>query len=252
MEVADRQLGRFRASVSSSGRVRARQRGQRLISTGRYQAQQLLDYTAVDLISDGVDEAMRGRDEFSFSVNIKFGGPAWRRYERGRWSCGGLSTAESRPVSLACGRELGLTKRQVVEWNWPYLWTLSWDLGRVGLPEVSRIKWSSRVPLGRTTDSSGGGTDEFHRHRRLFDPAARAVCPGRGRTNPHLQDRRYGAGRRPERTAQLRWLRADPTLQAHNTIALASESSAHRTSFAPIGYHPARDHDRSSLPECRL
>jgi anaerobic magnesium-protoporphyrin IX monomethyl ester cyclase len=27
----------------------------------------------VDLTSDGVDEAMRGRDEFNFSVNIQFG-----------------------------------------------------------------------------------------------------------------------------------------------------------------------------------
>jgi anaerobic magnesium-protoporphyrin IX monomethyl ester cyclase len=43
------------------------------VSTGRYEAQQLLDYTAVDLTSDGVDEAMRGRDEFNFSVNIQFG-----------------------------------------------------------------------------------------------------------------------------------------------------------------------------------
>lgn len=44
-----------------------------LIATGEYQLQQLLDYTAVDLTSGGVDEAMRGRDEFNFSVNIQFG-----------------------------------------------------------------------------------------------------------------------------------------------------------------------------------
>jgi anaerobic magnesium-protoporphyrin IX monomethyl ester cyclase len=35
--------------------------------------QQLLDYTAVDLTAGGLDEAMRGRDEFNFSVNIQFG-----------------------------------------------------------------------------------------------------------------------------------------------------------------------------------
>jgi hypothetical protein len=30
-------------------------------------------YTAMDLTSDGVDEAMRGREEFNPSVNIQFG-----------------------------------------------------------------------------------------------------------------------------------------------------------------------------------
>ena len=40
---------------------------------GRYEPRQLLDYTAVDLTEGGLDEAMRGRDEFNFSVNLQFG-----------------------------------------------------------------------------------------------------------------------------------------------------------------------------------
>jgi hypothetical protein len=43
------------------------------MATGAYTTQQLLDYSAVDLTADSVDEAMRGRDEFNFSVNIQFG-----------------------------------------------------------------------------------------------------------------------------------------------------------------------------------
>lgn len=41
------------------------------MKTGRYTAGQLLNYTAVDLTSDGIDESMRERDEFNFSVNIQ-------------------------------------------------------------------------------------------------------------------------------------------------------------------------------------
>ncbi|WP_239396686.1 hypothetical protein [Frankia sp. CiP3] len=44
-----------------------------MLATGRYQPSQLLAYTAVDLTNGGLDEAMRGRDEFNFSVNIQFG-----------------------------------------------------------------------------------------------------------------------------------------------------------------------------------
>ncbi len=43
------------------------------MATGRYQPAQLLAYTAVDLTEGGLDEAMRGRDEFNFSVNLQFG-----------------------------------------------------------------------------------------------------------------------------------------------------------------------------------
>jgi anaerobic magnesium-protoporphyrin IX monomethyl ester cyclase len=43
------------------------------MATGQYSPRQLLDYAAVDLTEGGLDEAMRGRDEFNFSVNIQFG-----------------------------------------------------------------------------------------------------------------------------------------------------------------------------------
>ena len=43
------------------------------MATGKYKPEQLLDYSAVDLSSGGLDEAMRGRDEFNFSVGIQFG-----------------------------------------------------------------------------------------------------------------------------------------------------------------------------------
>lgn len=39
--------------------------------TGRYTAEQLLNYTAVELTSSGEEAAMRERDEFNFSVNIQ-------------------------------------------------------------------------------------------------------------------------------------------------------------------------------------
>lgn len=42
----------------------------RLIATGKYTPDQLLNYTAVDLTSDGTDEALFERDEFNFSVNL--------------------------------------------------------------------------------------------------------------------------------------------------------------------------------------
>jgi radical SAM superfamily enzyme YgiQ (UPF0313 family) len=65
--------GRFRASVFEFRPYPGTPEWHRLLATGRYQPQQLLDYTAVDLTGGGVDEAMRGRDEFNFSVNIQFG-----------------------------------------------------------------------------------------------------------------------------------------------------------------------------------
>ncbi|GGU84969.1 B12-binding domain-containing radical SAM protein [Lentzea flava] len=43
----------------------------RLMATGKYTAEQLLNYSAVDLTADGVDESMRERDEFNFSVNVQ-------------------------------------------------------------------------------------------------------------------------------------------------------------------------------------
>ena len=45
----------------------------RLMATGDHTPSQLLDYAAVDLTDQGVDEAMRARDEFNFSSGIQFG-----------------------------------------------------------------------------------------------------------------------------------------------------------------------------------
>lgn len=72
-DITDRYPGRFRASVFEFRPYPGTPEWHRLIATGKYQPQQLLDYSAVDLTSGGVDEAMRGRDEFNFSVNIQFG-----------------------------------------------------------------------------------------------------------------------------------------------------------------------------------
>lgn len=72
-DITAHQPGRFRASVFEFRPYPGTPEWQRLISTGNYSQQQLLDYTAVDLTAGGVDEAMRGRDEFNFSVNIQFG-----------------------------------------------------------------------------------------------------------------------------------------------------------------------------------
>jgi anaerobic magnesium-protoporphyrin IX monomethyl ester cyclase len=41
------------------------------MGTGRYTAEQLLSYTAVDLTEVGAHESMRERDEFNFSVNLQ-------------------------------------------------------------------------------------------------------------------------------------------------------------------------------------
>jgi radical SAM superfamily enzyme YgiQ (UPF0313 family) len=71
--ISDRQPGRFRASVFEFRPYPGTPEWHRLMASGRYNQQQLLDYTAVDLTADGLDEAMRGRDEFNFSVNIQFG-----------------------------------------------------------------------------------------------------------------------------------------------------------------------------------
>ncbi|MGL5865874.1 MAG: B12-binding domain-containing radical SAM protein [Dermatophilaceae bacterium] len=71
--ISARHPGRFRASVFEFRPYPGTPEWKRLVSTGKYNHQQLLEYTAVDLTAGGVDEAMRGRDEFNFSVNIQFG-----------------------------------------------------------------------------------------------------------------------------------------------------------------------------------
>jgi radical SAM superfamily enzyme YgiQ (UPF0313 family) len=72
-DIADNQPGRFRASVFEFRPYPGTPEWHRLTTTGRYDPKQLLDYTAVDLTGAGLDEAMRGRDEFNFSVNLQFG-----------------------------------------------------------------------------------------------------------------------------------------------------------------------------------
>jgi radical SAM superfamily enzyme YgiQ (UPF0313 family) len=72
-DIAASQPGRFRASVFEFRPYPGTPEWHRLTTTGHYDPKQLLDYTAVDLTSGGLDEAMRGRDEFNFSVNIQFG-----------------------------------------------------------------------------------------------------------------------------------------------------------------------------------
>lgn len=72
-DIAAGQPGRFRASVFEFRPYPGTPEWHRLIATGQYDPKQLLDYTAVDLTGSGLDEAMRGRDEFNFSVNIQFG-----------------------------------------------------------------------------------------------------------------------------------------------------------------------------------
>ena len=71
--IAESQPGSFRASVFEFRPYPGTPEWHRLLATGRYEPKQLLDYTAVDLTHGGLDEAMRGRDEFNFSVNIQFG-----------------------------------------------------------------------------------------------------------------------------------------------------------------------------------
>ena len=72
-DIAAGQPGRFRASVFDFRPYPGTPEWHRLLATGQYDPKQLLDYTAVDLTHGGLDEAMRGRDEFNFSVNIQFG-----------------------------------------------------------------------------------------------------------------------------------------------------------------------------------
>ena len=71
--IAESQPGSFRASVFEFRPYPGTPEWHRLLATGQYEPKQLLDYAAVDLTRGGLDEAMRGRDEFNFSVNIQFG-----------------------------------------------------------------------------------------------------------------------------------------------------------------------------------
>ncbi|MFH0242680.1 B12-binding domain-containing radical SAM protein [Streptomyces sp. HK10] len=72
-DITDPLPGRFRASVFEFRPYPGTPEWNRLIATGRYTPGQLMAYTAVDLTGDGLDEAMRARDEFNFSTGIQFG-----------------------------------------------------------------------------------------------------------------------------------------------------------------------------------
>ena len=62
--------GQFRASVFEYRPYPGTPDWHRLMATGKYTADQLLNYSAVDLTTAGVDDSMRERDEFNFSVNL--------------------------------------------------------------------------------------------------------------------------------------------------------------------------------------
>lgn len=71
--IAEGHPGWFRASVFEFRPYPGTPEWKRLVTTGGYSPDALLRYTALDLTSEGLDEAMRGRDEFNFSVNLQFG-----------------------------------------------------------------------------------------------------------------------------------------------------------------------------------
>ncbi|MFC4009617.1 B12-binding domain-containing radical SAM protein [Nonomuraea purpurea] len=70
-EVTDRHSGTFRASVFQFRPYPGTPEWGRLMADDRYTAEQLLNYTPVDLGAE--DAALRGRDEFNFSSGIQFG-----------------------------------------------------------------------------------------------------------------------------------------------------------------------------------
>jgi radical SAM superfamily enzyme YgiQ (UPF0313 family) len=69
-DISDRHPGTFRASAFEFRPYPGSPEWVRLMSTGRYTAEELLDYQPVDLTSGGVDETMYGRDEFNFAVPV--------------------------------------------------------------------------------------------------------------------------------------------------------------------------------------
>jgi len=65
--------GRFRCSVFEFRPYPGTLEWTRLIGTGRYSAEQLLNYEHIDLTENGHNAMLLERDEFNFSVNIQFG-----------------------------------------------------------------------------------------------------------------------------------------------------------------------------------
>jgi radical SAM superfamily enzyme YgiQ (UPF0313 family) len=70
-DATDHLPGSFRASVFEFRPYPGTPEWTRLMATGRYTIEQLLDYAPVDLTTGGIDETMYGRDEFNFSVGIQ-------------------------------------------------------------------------------------------------------------------------------------------------------------------------------------
>lgn len=70
-DLTDPLPGRFRSSVFEYRPYPGTPDWRRLMDSGRYSAEQLLNYTAVDLTGGGDDESMLERDEFNFSVGIQ-------------------------------------------------------------------------------------------------------------------------------------------------------------------------------------
>lgn len=70
-EMTDDQPGRFRASAFEYRPYPGTPDWTRLLATGRYRTEDLLDYTTVDLTSSGEEAAMLDRDEFNFSINVQ-------------------------------------------------------------------------------------------------------------------------------------------------------------------------------------
>ncbi|MEV5301175.1 B12-binding domain-containing radical SAM protein [Amycolatopsis methanolica] len=62
--------GTFRASVFEYRPYPGTPDWHRLLATGRYTPNQLLNYSHVDLTDAGLDDTLRDRDEFNFSVNL--------------------------------------------------------------------------------------------------------------------------------------------------------------------------------------
>jgi radical SAM superfamily enzyme YgiQ (UPF0313 family) len=70
-DLTGRLPGRFRASAFEYRPYPGTPDWNRLLATGEYTPDELLNYSAVDLTGNGLDEAMRERDEFNFSVNLQ-------------------------------------------------------------------------------------------------------------------------------------------------------------------------------------
>lgn len=72
-DLTDDRVGTFRASVFQFRPYPGTPEWSRLLATGLYSPEQLLNYTPVNLSAD--DEALRDRDEFNFSSGLQFGEP---------------------------------------------------------------------------------------------------------------------------------------------------------------------------------